>query len=254
MPKTRRIQYQTRPCCSSFAPLCLSLSPSSSVELSKMERTSRRRRGCLPYVRFPSPGAAVERDAAVLRAARPRPAPALLGHRRRRRRPRCSDRRGGSGQAEPPGARVPGGGVAAAARDGRREELARDDNHSGRVVVGVVGYLDDGGGRGRGGAGVVGGRRQRRRRGLGRRRVIEVPHGVALPPSVRCLCLASSVLPLVGSWTLGTAGDRKKERKRRESKEKQRKEREGSSSCCLVGLCKYFLFCLSISLAKPLLT
>jgi hypothetical protein len=135
-------------------------------------------------VRLPPPRPAVERDAAVLRAARPRPAPALLASRRRRRGLRDAVTAARHGrwsrgcQAKPARARARRAGAGRRADGGRgREELARDDGFrgGGRVVVRVVGYLDQRGRRRGGRAGVVGGRG--RRGGLGGRRVVKVPHG-----------------------------------------------------------------------------
>ena len=86
MPKTRGIQpnsARTPPPPSRAAAGLLLLAPSLSPRAPRRERKGRRQRN-LPYVRLPPPRPAVERDAAVLRAARPRPAPALLATSRRR--------------------------------------------------------------------------------------------------------------------------------------------------------------------------
>jgi hypothetical protein len=126
----------------------------------------------LPYVRLPPPRPPVERHAAVLRAARPRAAPALL-------RRRSGRRRRGRGQAEPPRASCVGGRARASGSGHRRrscsrrgrEELARDDG------VGVFGSVDERGRRRRG--------RGQRGGGLGRRRVVELPHLLLVSPLFR---------------------------------------------------------------------
>jgi len=188
--------------------LLLLLAPSMAP---RRERKGRRQRN-LPYVRLPPPRPAVERDAAVLRAARPRPAPALLATSRRGAASRGDDAvaaRGGrcgcGGQAEPACARVRRAGRRADGCRGR-EELPRDHgvrgcSSGGGVVVRVVGYLDWRGCRRGGRAGVVGGRR--RRGGFGCRRVVKIPHGwsslLGTTTLVRVCVVVHSALPASSS-------------------------------------------------------
>jgi hypothetical protein len=138
--KTRGIQFQSNserppPLPRELSCCLLRLSPSSE-ERAAATATESGVRDYSPYVRLPPPRPAVERDAAVLRAARPRPAPALLAS-RRLHRSGAAGRRGGP--AEPARARVRRAGRRAdGGRRGQDEELARDDGGGGGVVVGYV--------------------------------------------------------------------------------------------------------------------